>query len=426
MSKVSPMVNGENNCGGGCGVVGGGEFGNSNVNMVAMMDSRSNKNQDFAATQDKCPKLYSCDFDHMYASVNDLSCTASQVKEAKHLKELLLLHLDLIQQQSEQIVTKDKQIAALKQDYETLKLRFERMERRVTLKRHKGSSTDKSDSIVPQPGNVDNATTQVQSETDIKSPLMGLTVVKEEVELGKESSDAGTGRRRIYKRNSQDGDVGKRRRVSTGSGVLKTMCGKKKRTTSLSSDKLKNYSGSIGDVCYGETDKRVKDRLKLRTNSAYYTIVGECDSCWSAGETPGADEFKEEAQVQVPTWREKPIAPSYVMEGTENLGDDVFSKRHQRLEIDERRRKRWDIQRIREQNHVDKLKQKLNKHQNTQSSEHPLSSFFPSIDDLEEISIEEGLPVLAFGLEIPLFENSEFSLPWSIHLQKKQKISPAS
>lgn len=120
MSKVSPMVNGENNCGGGCGVVGGGEFGNSNVNMVAMMDSRSNKNQDFAATQDKCPKLYSCDFDHMYASVNDLSCTASQVKEAKHLKELLLLHLDLIQQQSEQIVTKDKQIAALKQDYETV------------------------------------------------------------------------------------------------------------------------------------------------------------------------------------------------------------------------------------------------------------------------------------------------------------------
>lgn len=66
---------------------------------------------------------------------------------------------------------------------------------------------------------------------------------------------------------------------------------------------------------------------------------------------------------------------------------------------------RWDIQRIREQNHVDKLKQKLNKHHNPQFSEHPLSSFFPSIDDLEEISIEEGLPVLAFGLEIPFFEN---------------------
>jgi len=30
------------------------------------------------------------------------------------------------------------------------------------------------------------------------------------------------------------------------------------------------------------------------------------------------------------------------MEGTENLDDEVFNKRHQRLEVDERRRKRWD------------------------------------------------------------------------------------
>lgn len=74
---------------------------------------------------------------------------------------------------------------------------------------------------------------------------------------------------------------------------------------------------------------------------------------------------------------------------------------------------RWDIQRIREQNHVEKLKQKLNKQQQQQnlqtttqsSDESPVRSFFPSIDDLEEILIDEELPVLAFGLEIPLFEN---------------------
>lgn len=51
-----------------------------------------------------------------------------------------------------------------------------------------------------------------------------------------------------------------------------------------------------------------------------------------------------------------------------------------------------------------------------QSSEHPLRSFFPSIDDLEEISIDEGLPVLAFGLEIPLFENWYANVPlWKKH-----------
>ncbi|KAK0072664.1 hypothetical protein PV325_011016 [Microctonus aethiopoides] len=46
------------------------------------------------------------------ARLNDLA-------EVKHLKELLLLHLDLIQQQSEQIVTKDKLLAALRQENET-------------------------------------------------------------------------------------------------------------------------------------------------------------------------------------------------------------------------------------------------------------------------------------------------------------------
>lgn len=84
---------------------------------------------------------YSCAFDHMYASMTDdgaervlATATATlgvsplrgneqrhnDLTEVKHLKELLLLHLDLIQQQSEQIVTKDKLLAALRQENETV------------------------------------------------------------------------------------------------------------------------------------------------------------------------------------------------------------------------------------------------------------------------------------------------------------------
>lgn len=81
---------------------------------------------------------FPCDFDHMYASMTDdgAPATATSVlgvsplrgndsrqndlTEVKHLKELLLLHLDLIQQQSEQIVTKDKLLAALRQENETV------------------------------------------------------------------------------------------------------------------------------------------------------------------------------------------------------------------------------------------------------------------------------------------------------------------
>lgn len=84
---------------------------------------------------------FPCDFDHMYASMTDGGSTPAaatatsalgvsplrgnearhnDLTEVKHLKELLLLHLDLIQQQSEQIVTKDKLLAALRQENETV------------------------------------------------------------------------------------------------------------------------------------------------------------------------------------------------------------------------------------------------------------------------------------------------------------------
>lgn len=44
---------------------------------------------------------------------------------------------------------------------------------------------------------------------------------------------------------------------------------------------------------------------------------------------------------QTPQWRVKVFSSLYSMEGTENLDDEVFLKRHHRLEVDERRRKRF-------------------------------------------------------------------------------------
>lgn len=46
---------------------------------------------------------------------------------------------------------------------------------------------------------------------------------------------------------------------------------------------------------------------------------------------------------KVPSWRSKVYTSCYTMEGTEDLNDEVFNKRHQRFEIDERRRKRFVI-----------------------------------------------------------------------------------
>lgn len=62
----------------------------------------------------------SCEYDHMYASVTETAASEHLSNEVRHLKELLLLHLDLIQQQSEQLVTKDKTISSLRQENETV------------------------------------------------------------------------------------------------------------------------------------------------------------------------------------------------------------------------------------------------------------------------------------------------------------------
>lgn len=115
------------------------------------------------------------------------------------------------------------------------------------------------------------------------------------------------------------------------------------------------------------------------------------------------------------------------MEGTENLDDEIFNKRHLKLENDERRRKRWDVQRIREQRHIEKLKQRQER-QNHQATcyntnhtgpcpstveEETVSSLWPDIEQIQSLQVDSQLPVTAFGAPIPSFTPSEFSLPWS-------------
>lgn len=116
MSKSAVVLNGENTS----------EVGDfttdANVNMVADINDHSCTKhlESFNSKDNKTGILaFPCDFDHMYASkMTDSVNIPGSNPEINHLKELLLLHLDLIQQQSEQLVTKDKQITALKQETE--------------------------------------------------------------------------------------------------------------------------------------------------------------------------------------------------------------------------------------------------------------------------------------------------------------------
>uniref|UniRef100_A0A182RRG5 PEHE domain-containing protein n=1 Tax=Anopheles funestus TaxID=62324 RepID=A0A182RRG5_ANOFN len=99
----------------------------------------------------------------------------------------------------------------------------------------------------------------------------------------------------------------------------------------------------------------------------------------------------------------------------ENITDEAYSKRHIKLEIDERRRKKWDVQRIREQKNIERLKKRQLKEQPTeQDTQKTITTLYPTVDTLKYIQVTDDVPVQAFGELIPLLPPSgSFSLPWN-------------
>ena len=76
---------------------------------------------------------------------------------------------------------------------------------------------------------------------------------------------------------------------------------------------------------------------------------------------------------------------------TQNLDDEIFAKRHAKPEQEEKRRKRWDMQRMREQRLYEKLQGKKQQRiapikltksgKNQVEPESPPESFIPDPDD---------------------------------------------
>lgn len=72
------------------------------------------------------------------------------LREIKHLKEMLMLHLDLIQEQNDQLITRDKLVTALRKDNEMLRARFAKL-----LASTSGGTTTTTTSVVVGPRHTD-------------------------------------------------------------------------------------------------------------------------------------------------------------------------------------------------------------------------------------------------------------------------------
>lgn len=145
----------------------------------------------------------------------------------------------------------------------------------------------------------------------------------------------------------------------------------------------------------------------------------------------GGDErvtsFNEVVNLEVPRWTVKECTGLYSIEGTEDLSEDTFMKRHARLEHDEKKRKKWDVQRIREQRTIERLKRrhcKKDELENSQKDAEDLGTFYPLAENIKFIQVTEELPVQAFGEAIPLLSASDFTLPWMQHHRAITSVLP--
>lgn len=328
--------------------------------------------------------------------------------QANCLRQILLLQLDLIEQQQQQLQSKDKEIDDLKADKDTLLARIERMERRLQLTRK-----DPRDKRLFQP---------LEPWTPDKEDMWDLDIM--------DTQQSNTSAPLPFSR----GGKGQKRKSCFGDSKCQKSRGK---STKLSPQKpeVQPESPYQRELRSKESPEKMAPVRPTPEKDALLPCKEEPEFCSQMEELPfmSTTEMylccwhqpplsplretspKKEEDVAIPSWRENCIEPldlETARDIPEALDDNVFLKRHLKLELDEKRRKRWDIQRIREQRMFQRLQQRTNKKKVVQEVESELSSFYPDTEDVESIVITPFLPVVAFGRPLPKLTQQNFDLPW--------------
>ncbi|KAL1514259.1 hypothetical protein ABEB36_003545 [Hypothenemus hampei] len=402
----------------------------------------------------KRPHNYLDQFEVTHSS-ND-NCHSAE-SEVNSLKDWLILHNDLIQQQNDEILKKERQIFILQKENEMLKERLLYLEKGVpypTKHLTKNSETniaednlaedmtqdsceqfeeDSKENInIINTHPVDDAVTsslevtnyqsnhaneiESQIDTTIDEDSFAADEFKSEDLLGNDLSDS-------FKTESDPADCAKDS-LSEYNFTVNNFCefdpmknikmSIRRKRISTSSALSNNELPVLGEK---KTLRRLKKKRKR--SGKYCPILTTKDQYFIRHPSDELDDHEMQnlcgSNLEVPSWRIKVYTSCYTMEGTENLDDEVYNKRHMRLEIDERRRKRWDVQRIREQRVIEKLKQRQERPANGSKGENSqdlVQSLWPKLEDIKYLEIIDELPVSAFGHPIVKLEESDFCLPW--------------
>ncbi|XP_059617904.1 male-specific lethal 1 homolog [Phlebotomus argentipes] len=382
-----------------------------------------------------------------YIKSSPSSDLISIIKENKQLKSMLLLHLDLIQEQSDQLLTKEKQISSLRQENESLKLKIERMERRMHIKQsrsilHHLPTVDgkAKNNGAPKPHfRIDLSAPAAKCDNgldEVKPNAVGLATEKaleaNGMPIGKIVLNNAGNIENITSVVQQVPEIKVESNDEGQKGVLKAEEPPPMQPMSPegTADADKGSDEGSGKRRLSETSavsaeqgKKALKLMSMTTNKQYVTrdweLVELEEDVTQLIEKRGDLEIN----LEVPSWRivegdaEEPSErpPEVLAEG--EIREEAYMKRHLKFEIDERRRKKWDVQRIREQRTIERLKKRHYKLEVTAAGEEKssncLPSFYPSPSSIRFIQITEELPVQAFGEHVPDVTPAEFALPWA-------------
>ncbi|XP_073698517.1 male-specific lethal 1-like 1 [Garra rufa] len=310
------------------------------------------------------------------------------------IRQILLLQLELIEQQQKQLHNKSKEIDDLKAEKEMLMARIERMEHRLQMVKKEGTGS--------RPRR--RGPEAESASTDDIQQREGRVQTPKQTYFGR------------------GGKSLKRRFLFQDSRMSRSRRGQPRSPPSPSPPPPQD-SPALKEEPQEETEAKLESQSE---ELPYLTTTEMYLCCWhQPPPSPWRDPSPvHEDTVAVPSWRESILEPLGQKEASdipECLDDNVFLKRHSKLELDEKRRKRWDIQRIREQRMFQRLQQRMNRRKVIQESEPELLSFYPDPEDVESIMVTPFLPVVAFGRPLPNLKQQNFDLPW---LDERSRCRP--
>uniref|UniRef100_A0A8D8WW76 Male-specific lethal 1 homolog n=1 Tax=Cacopsylla melanoneura TaxID=428564 RepID=A0A8D8WW76_9HEMI len=336
------------------------------------------------------PAVFPSGFDHAYASSRSDKATVQLLtKEIQCLKQILTLHLNLIEQQAKKIESKDQELLSLREEHEFLKKKF--------VDAEKPASLDKSLDC-----NCDVDLTNVSTQTEVFEDQKKTLPVKRRRHTVSSNENNAVQRKSKHRRAVSENTP----RDTNSSASLQPQ--KTKWNLRSKSDSVQE-SGMIESILTSSEEYFTSPEYWTEQAREYIKPNAPGSSSWLS------DSVDPNIPVQVPSWRVADLSPSRDAEGIEDISDAVYEKRHRKYELEEKRQRRWEEKEFRNQQYREKLK--ANRLRTARGREEAKNSLitddsFKTFDPymIEQIDIVSELPVIAFGNNIPKFNKEEFQL----------------